>query len=116
MQKFREGISQSNGKGGEKMKHRWRYQAFLTILMISALTVSLIGCGVPKTEHDKVVKSLEQANQEKATLTDQVGKLMKEKDSLSQQVAQLQKENAEMKAKMTKPAAKPAAKAPAKKK
>jgi cell division protein FtsB len=96
-----------------------RSKTFLSAVVSVALAAALIGCGVPKTEHDKVVKALEQANQEKANLTTQVDKLMKEKDSLSQQVAQLQKEAEAMKAK-AKPAAKapakPAAKAPAKKK
>jgi len=104
------------------MKQGWtmRSQACFSILMTSALLLSLIGCGVPKTEHDKVVKALEQANQEKTNLASQVDQLVKEKDSLAQQVAQLQKENADLKAKMAKPAAKapakPAAKAPVKKK
>ena len=96
-----------------------RSKTFLTAVFSVALAAALIGCGVPKTEHDKVVKALEQANQEKTNLTGQMDKLMKEKESLSQQVAQLQKEVADMKAK-AKPAAKapakPAAKAPVKKK
>jgi len=90
-----------------------RYKAFVAVLIASAVTMSLIGCGVPKTEHDKVVKALLQANQEKTALTDQFDKLKKEKDSLSQEVSQLQtqintlqKENQSLKAK----------KAPAKKK
>jgi cell division protein FtsB len=97
-----------------RMKKGWimRYRIALAILMASAVTVSLIGCGVPKTEHDKVVKALEQANQEKINLASQVDQLTKEKDSLAQQVAQLQKENADLKAKT----AKPAGKAPTKKK
>jgi peptidoglycan hydrolase CwlO-like protein len=89
-----------------------RHKTFLAVAFVLAVAVSVMGCGVPKTEHDKVVKALEQANQEKADLTGQIDKLTKEKDSLSQQVAQLQKENEELKTK-AKPAAK---KAPAKKK
>ena len=98
-----------------------KYKAYLAVLIASAVTMSLIGCGVPKTEHDKVVKALQQANQEKTTLADQFDKLKKEKDSLSQEVSQLQtqintvqKENEMLKAKTG--AKKPAAKTPAKKK
>lgn len=96
-----------------------RHKTFLAVAFVLAVTVALIGCGVPKTEHDKVVKALEQANMEKANLTSQIDKLTKEKDSLSQQVAQLQKEIEELKAKgkpAAKAPAKPAAKAPVKKK
>ena len=96
-----------------------RYKAYLTVLIASAVTASLIGCGVPKTEHDKVVKALQQAQQEKTALADQLDKVRKEKDSLSQQVAQLQnqintvqKENEALKGKAA--PKKPAAKAPAK--
>ena len=100
-----------------------RHKAFLAVLIASAVTASLIGCGVPKTEHDKVVKALQQAQQEKTALADQLDKVRKEKDSLSQQVAQLQnqintlqKENDALKGKTApkKPAAKAPAKAPAK--
>ena len=98
-----------------------KYKAFVAVLIASAVTMSLIGCGVPKTEHDKVVKALQQAQQEKTSLTDQFDKLKKEKDSLSQEVSQLQtqintlqKENQMLKAKAG--SKKPAAKAPAKKK
>ena len=98
-----------------------KYKAFVAVLIASAVTMSLIGCGVPKTEHDKVVKALQQATQEKTTLADQFDKLKKEKDSLSQEVSQLQtqintlqKENEMLKAKAG--SKKPAAKTPAKKK
>lgn len=95
-----------------------RPQTILAVLLVLGVSGSLIACGVPKTEHEKVVQELKQANQEKTSLTEQVDKLTKEKESLAQQVTQLQKENEDLKAKvaaMSKPA-KPAAKAPAKKK
>lgn len=102
-----------------------KYKAMLAVLIISAVTASLIGCGVPKSEHDKIVKQLEQTNKEKTVLADQATTLTKEKEALSKQVADLQnqvsalrKENDEFRAKLglKKPAAKAPAKAPAKKK
>jgi peptidoglycan hydrolase CwlO-like protein len=102
---------------GRKMKHK----LFLTALILG-LGLSLMACGVPKEEHEKVVKELQQANQDKTTLTEQMDQMKKEKDSLSQKVASLEaeigklkKENEELKAKLApkKPAPK---KAPAKKK
>lgn len=97
-----------------------RHKLFLTALILS-LGLSLIACGVPQEEHEKVVKGLQQANQEKTTLGDQLGQVKKEKDSLTQKVSQLQaevselqNENAELKAKLA--PKKPAQKAPAKKK
>ncbi len=98
-----------------------RYKTVVTLLIISAVALSLVGCGVPKTEHEKVVKELEQVKQETTTLSDQLGKVTKEKEALSQQIGQLQnqistlrKENEELKAKLA--PKKPAKKAPAKKK
>lgn len=98
-----------------------RYKTFLAALIVSAVALSLIGCGVPKTEHEKVVKQLEQANQEKTALSSELDKMKSEKEALSKQVAglqnkinTLQKENRELKAKLA--PKKPAAKAPTKKK
>ena len=97
-----------------------RYKTVVALLILSAVTLSLIGCGVPKTEHEKVVKELEQVTQEKTTLSDQLDKVTKEKEALSQQIGQLQnqinalkKENGQLKAKLA--PKKPAKKAPAKK-
>lgn len=97
-----------------------RHKLFLTALIFS-LGLSLIACGVPKEEHEKVVKELQQANQEKTTLGEQLDQVKKEKDSLTQkasqlqaEVSKLQKENVELKAKLA--PKKPAQKPPAKKK
>ncbi len=106
-----------------------RSKIFLAIVMTGILTMSTMGCGVPKSEHEKIVQELDKANQEKATLSDQVNKLKAENESLSQKSSQLEselttlkKENEDLKAKLSaaatkKPAAqKPAAQPKAKKK
>ena len=95
-----------------------RSRIFFAVLLASILTLSAAGCGVPKDEHEKIVSELEKANQEKATLSDQVNKLKAEKEALSQKVSQLEndlntlrQENEELKAKaanLAKPAAKKA--------
>lgn len=69
-----------------------RQKIFLTILMVGILTISTIGCGVPKSEHEKIVKELEKANQEKTILSDQINQLKAENESLSQKVSQMEKE------------------------
>jgi len=69
-----------------------KYKTHITTFIMFAMILSLVGCGVPKTEHEKVVKELEKANEQKATLTDQLDKVVKEKESLSGQIADLQKQ------------------------
>ncbi len=107
------------------MRNKIVMGAFLAVL----LTVFLGGCGVPKGEHEKIVKELEQAKKEKAMLNDQVESFNKDRESLSAQLAQsqnqitvLKKENEELKTKLAakKPAPKtstaPVPKTPTKKK
>lgn len=102
-----------------------KYRMFLAALIVSIITFISVGCGVPKTEHGKVVKELQKVNEEKAAISAKVDKLNQEKDSLVQQVSQLQaqvdtlrKENEKLKGKQApkKPAQKGPAKTPAKKK
>lgn len=73
---------------------------FFAALIVSVITFMVAGCGVPKAEHEKIVKELQKANEEKATIS-------AERDRLSQQVTQLQaqidtlrKENEGLKAKL----------------
>lgn len=87
-----------------------RYRPIFLSLMAAVLVLPLLSCGVPKTEHDKVLKALEEANQEKVEFAAEIDKITKEKESLSQQVAQLRTENEQLKAKK---APKPAASVPA---
>lgn len=96
-----------------------RYKMFLAVLMVGLLTMSTIGCGVPKSEHEKIVKELEKANQEKTTLSEQVNQLRSENESLSQKISQmnselntLRQQNEGLKAKLVakKPAAQPKSK------
>ena len=83
-----------------------RHKLFFAALILG-LGLSLSACGVPKEEHEKVVKELQQANDEKTTLREQMDQMKKENDSLSRKVAQLEgeigklkKENDELKAKL----------------
>lgn len=83
-----------------------KYKTHITTFIMFAMILSLVGCGVPKNEHEKVVKELEKANEQKATLSDQLDKAVKEKEVFSGQVADLQnqvsalqKENEGLKAK-----------------
>lgn len=92
-----------------------RLKIFFPALMVVILTLSTAGCGVPKSEHEKIVSELENANQEKTTLSDQVNKLKAEKEALSLKISQeenelstLRQENEDLKVKMSKPAAKKA--------
>lgn len=93
-----------------------RYKILLVVLVTGILTMSTIGCGVPKSEHEKIVQELEKANQEKTALSDQINQLKAEKESLSQKYSQLEKElntlrqeNEDLKARLTakKPAVQP---------
>lgn len=91
-----------------------RKRMLLFAIMVGVLTMSTIGCGVPKSEHEKIVQELEKANQEKATLSDQLNPLKTENESLSRKLSQkesemntLRQENEALKAKLS--AKKPAA-------
>lgn len=98
---------------------------FFAVLIVAAVTFMVAGCGVPKAEHEKIVKELQKANEEKSAISAKYDKLNQEKDSLFQQITQLQakidtlhKENEKLKGKQApkKPAQKAPAKTPAKKK
>lgn len=64
----------------------------MAMLMTGVLTMSTAGCGVPKSEHEKIVRELEKANQEKTTLSDQLNQLKVENESLNQKFTQSEKE------------------------
>ena len=98
------------------------YTKILIIMVAFMLTMSAIGCGVSKSDHEKIVKELEKATQDKAGLSDQINQLKAENESLAQKVSNLEsdnntlkQENEDMKAKLTakKTAVKPAAQKPA---
>lgn len=83
------------------------------LAVVAAATLIISSCGVPKSEHEKVVKELQQ-------VTDQLDQARKQNDQDQQKLTQLQgqvdalkKENDDLKAKAAK---KPAAKSTAKKK
>ncbi len=83
------------------------YKKFLVIIVAITLTMSAIGCGVPKADHEKIVKELEKANQEKTALTDQINQLKAENESVAQNVSKLesdlnalQQENEDLKTKL----------------
>jgi septal ring factor EnvC (AmiA/AmiB activator) len=95
------------------------YKKILIVMVAFLLTMSAIGCGVSKSDHEKIVKELEKANQEKASLSDQINQLKAENESLAQKVSNLEsdnntirQENEDMKAKLAskKSAVKPKAK------
>jgi len=92
-----------------------RRTTMLATLVTVVTMAALVGCGVPKAEHDKVVSELNKAKQENAALSDQLAKGKDQVAQLQGQVASLTKENEELKAKLApkKPAAKPAATKPA---
>lgn len=79
------------------------------IILITALTLTIpvIGCGVPKADHEKTVKELEKVTQEKTALTDQINQLKAENESVAQNVSKLesdlnalQQENEDLKTKL----------------
>lgn len=94
------------------------YKRFLVLIVALTLTMSAIGCGVSKSDHEKIVKELEKANQEKAALSDQINQLKAENESVAQNVSKiesdlnaLQQENEDLKTKLaaaSKRVAKPA--------
>ncbi|MDD5435088.1 MAG: hypothetical protein PH343_06640 [Nitrospira sp.] len=93
------------------------YKKILIVMLAFTLTMSAIGCGVSKSDHEKIVKELEKANQDKAGLSDQINQLKAENESFAQKVSNLEsdnntlkQENEDMKAKLTakKTAVKPA--------
>lgn len=91
------------------------YKKFLVVIVALSLTMSAIGCGVSKSDHEKIVKELEKANQEKAALSDQINQLKAENESVAQNVSKLEsdlnairQENEDLKTKLA------AAKKPAK--
>lgn len=95
--------------------HIMFYKRFLVLIVALTLTMSAIGCGVSKSDHEKIVKELEKANQEKAALSDQINQLKAENESVAQNVSKLesdlnalQQENEDLKTKLA------AAKKPAK--
>jgi len=70
-----------------------RTVAALAICAVTSLSiVVLVGCGVPKSEHEKVVKELDEANQEKMVLIDQLDQASADNELASQKVTQLQSE------------------------
>lgn len=96
-----------------------KFNAFFAAMVITGVTAGLIGCGVPKSEHEKIVQELQQAKQEMTSQTEMAAALTQEKESLSKQVADLQnqigalkKENETLKGKLS--PRKPASKTPAK--
>ena len=91
-----------------------KFKAWQSGIIAIAVSLTLAGCIVPKSEHDKVVKELQKAKQDMAMMSETA---KKDRDAMMQQVTQLQgevavlkKENESLKSK------KPAAKAPARKK
>jgi len=87
-----------------------KQRAMLGAVVAAATLAALVACGVPKADYEKVTKELQQANQDKTALTDQVAKDKEQVSQLQGQVASLMKENGDLKAKLApkKPAAKPA--------
>ena len=69
------------------------YKKFLILMVALTLTMSAFGCGVSKSDHEKIVKELEKANQEKAALYDQINQFKAESESLAQKVSTLESEN-----------------------
>ena len=85
-----------------------RYRMFLAGFMLWVMTILAIGCGVPKSDHEKIVRELEKVNQEKMMLSDEINQLKGENGSLSKKVTQmenevntLRQENENLKAKQT---------------
>ena len=84
------------------------YKKILIVMVALMLTMSAIGCGVSKSDHEKIVKELEKANQDKAGLSDQINQFKAENESLAQKVSNLEsdnntlkQENEDLKAKLT---------------
>lgn len=69
------------------------YKKILILMVAFTLTMSAIGCGVSKSDHEKIVKELEKANQDKAALSDQINQLKAESESIAQKVSKLESDN-----------------------
>lgn len=69
------------------------YKRILILMVAFTLTMSAFGCGVSKSDHEKIVKELEKANQDKAAFSDQINQLKAESESLAQKVSNLESEN-----------------------
>lgn len=84
------------------------YRVTPVLLVVAAASMlSVAACGVPKSEHEKIVHELEQVNQEVQTLNEQLSQTAKDKEAAQQQLAQLQssvralqKDNEALKAKL----------------
>ncbi len=75
------------------MRKAPRAVAALVICAVTSLSiVVLVGCGVPKAEHEKVVRELDELNQEKMALIDQLDQASADTEMVSQKVTQLQSE------------------------
>lgn len=86
------------------------YKKILILMVTFTLTISAIGCGVSKSDHEMIVKELEKANQDKAALSDQINQLKAENESLAQKVSNLESENNTLQLENEGLKAKPAAK------
>jgi peptidoglycan hydrolase CwlO-like protein len=84
-------------------------KTMLATFVAAATMATLVACGVPKADYDKVTTELQQATQEKAALTDQLSQANKDKTAAQQQVAELQGQVDTLKKELEK--AKPAKKA-----
>lgn len=69
-------------------------------LLVSTLLLTAAGCGVPKTEHEKIVTQLSQVGEEMAALSDQLERVNRERAALAQRVTLLEEENRALRAKI----------------
>lgn len=83
-------------------------QAVLITFVAVATMATLVACGVPDADYDKIATELLQANQDKSACTDELVKGKNQLARLQEEVAILTKENVSLKAKLApkKPVAK----------